>query len=113
MGKLDKVAIVLIGWLVICIGPVQAQDETDAPACWWEYASCARLSSGDAQWRSVCYADFSSCIGTRQLPQCPATRTVADCLSYKAECDGLADGDAGMLADCSADADACALAHGC
>lgn len=113
MGKLNKRAIVLIGWLAICISPAQAQNGDDAPACWWEYASCARQSFGDAQWRSVCYADFSNCIGTKQLPKCPATPTVADCLSYKAECDALAGSDAGLLADCSADADACALAHGC
>ena len=59
MGKLDKPAMVLIGWLMICIAPAQAQDDAgDAPACWWEYASCARQSHGDAQWRSICYADF-------------------------------------------------------
>lgn len=113
MGKLNTWAIVLIGLCVISVDPVQAQDEDEGSACWWEYASCARVSFGDALWRSVCYADFSSCIGTKQLPKCPATPTVADCLSYKAECDALAGGDAGLLADCSADADACALAHGC
>ena len=113
MRKLGIWAIVLIGWHSVTLVSAEAQDEDDAPACWWEYASCARQSHGDAQWRSICYADFSNCIGTKQLPKCPATPTVADCLSYKAECDALAAGDAGLLADCSADADACALAHGC
>lgn len=113
MGKLNTWAAVLIGCGVIGADPVQAQDGDDAPACWWEYANCARQSSGDPKWRSVCYADFSSCIGKQQLPVCTATPTVPDCLSYKAECDALAAGDAGLLADCSDDADACALAHGC
>ncbi len=113
MGKINTLAIVLVGCCVIGTGFAQAQDEDDAPSCWWEYASCARQSLGDAQWRSICYADFSRCIGKMQLPACPATPTVSDCLSYKAECDALAGGDAGLLADCSDDADACALAHGC
>lgn len=113
MAKIDAWVMVLIGCCMISAGPVQAQDGDDAPSCWWEYASCTRQSSGDAQWRSICYADFSSCIGKKQLPVCPATPTVADCLSYKTECDALAAGDAGLLADCRDDADACALAHGC
>ncbi len=113
MGKPNTWAAVLIGCCVIGADPVQAQDGDDAPACWWEYASCARQSFGDAKWRSVCYADFSSCIGKQQLPVCTATPTVPDCLSYKTECDALAAGDAALLADCSDDADACALAHGC
>ena len=112
MGKVSRWAIVLIGCCVIGADPARAQDDA-APSCWWDYASCARQSAGDAQWRSICYADFSRCIGKMQLPECPGTPTVADCLSYKAECDALAAGDAGLLADCSDDADACALAHGC
>ena len=93
--------------------PVWAQDTDDAPSCWWEYASCARQSSGDPIWRSVCYADFSGCLGKQELPTCPETRTAADCLAYKAECDALAAGDLEQMADCSADADVCAMAHGC
>lgn len=113
MGKICKWAIVLIGFGMIGTGIARAQDGDDAQACWWEYASCARQSFGDATWRSVCYADFSTCIGKMQLPACPATPDVADCLAYKTECDAIAGADAGLLADCSADADACALAHGC
>ncbi len=113
MGKRNTWAIVVVYCCLIGSAPAHAQDEDDGPACWWEYASCARQSSGDEQWRSVCYADFSHCIGTKQLPQCPATPTVADCLSYKAECDALTAGDIALLAHCSDDADACAFAHGC
>ncbi|MEM9472346.1 MAG: hypothetical protein AAGA00_10315 [Pseudomonadota bacterium] len=113
MGKLNLWATFLVCCCLIGSGPAHAQDEEDAPACWWEYANCSRQSFGDAQWRSVCYADFSHCIGTKKLPKCPATPTVSDCLSYKAECDALTGGDPALLADCSDDADACALAHGC
>jgi hypothetical protein len=113
MGKICTWAIVLFGFGVIGTDLARAQDGDDAQACWWEYASCARQSFGDATWRSVCYADFSTCIGKMQLPACPATPAVADCLAYKTECDAIAGDDAGLLADCSADADACALAHGC
>ena len=90
MGKICKWAIVLIGFGMIGTGIARAQDGDDAQACWWEYASCARQSFGDATWRSVCYADFSTCIGKMQLPACPATPDVADCLAYKTECDAIA-----------------------
>ncbi len=113
MGKLNTWATFLVCCCLMGSVPAHAQDEEDAPACWWEYANCSRQSFGDAQWRSVCYADFSHCIGTKKLPKCPATPTVSDCLSYKAECDALTGGDPALLADCSDDADACALAHGC
>ncbi len=113
MGKVSAWAIVVIGCCVLGSDFARAQNSEDAPSCWWEYDSCARASSGDAQWRSICYADFSNCIGKMQLPECPATRTAADCLAHKAECDALAAGDAKLMANCSDDADACALAHGC
>jgi hypothetical protein len=113
MGKVNAWAVVLIGCCVLGFDRAQAQDTEDAPSCWWEYASCARQSFGDANWRSVCYADFSGCLGKMQLPACPATSTAVDCSSYKAECYALAVGDVELMADCTDDADACALAHGC
>jgi len=113
MGKVNAWTVGLICSFAAVAGSAIAQEGDDAPSCWWEYASCARQSQGEAQWRSICYADFSSCIGTMKLPVCPATPTVADCLSYKAECDALAAGDVQVMADCTDDADACALAHGC
>ena len=113
MGKVSAWAVVLVGCWVLGSDRAGAQDGQDGPSCWWEYANCARQSLGDANWRSICYADFSTCLGKMQLPACPATSTVADCLSYKAECDALAAGDAELMADCTDDADVCALAHGC
>ena len=113
MGKVSAWAVVLIGCLVLGSDRARAQDDEDASSCWWEYANCARQSSGDAKWRSVCYADFTGCLGKMRLPACTATPTVADCLSYKAECDALAAGDVKLMEDCSDDADVCALAHGC
>lgn len=113
MRKIGAWTVALIIFWALGSDPVQAQDAEDAPSCWWEYADCARQSFGDPIWRSVCYADFSGCIGKKQLPACPVTSTVADCLAHKAECDALASGDVDVMANCSEDADVCALAHGC
>ena len=58
MGKVIPWACVLVGCWVLGTDNLQAQDAEDGPSCWWEYASCARQSQGDAQWRSICYAGF-------------------------------------------------------
>ncbi len=113
MQKIGAWTVVLSVVLVLGSDPVRAQDAEDAPSCWWEYANCARQSSGDPIWRSVCYADFSGCLGKMKLPACPATQTVADCLAYKAECDALAAGDVEVMANCSDDTEVCVMAHGC
>jgi hypothetical protein len=70
-------------------------------------------AAGEASWRSICYADFSGCLGRQTLPQCPATGVVDACEAYRSECKSLYAGDAVMQALCEEDAGVCRYAHGC
>jgi hypothetical protein len=94
-------------------GQASAQGYDDARACWQDYADCARVSQGDENWRSICYADFSGCLGRNELPDCDMQEEVPACVAYLSDCENLAAGDAETLSQCAEDADACALAHGC
>ena len=81
--------------------------------CWLAYEDCARQAAGDPTWRSVCYADFSSCTGKEPLPACPASGSVDACTAYREECRSLSGSDATLLGQCADDYDACTFAHGC
>ncbi len=110
-----------MGWLAIsfCSGLVlgsaatHAQVRKDPPACWLDYADCARLSSGDEAWRSICYADFTDCVGQNPLPSCPGQGHPRLCTDYVAECNKLFKDNDVLKAQCVDDKDACEFAHGC
>ncbi len=92
---------------------VSAQEGPIGPACWSDYADCARGSEGDENWRSICYAHFTECLGRQALSQCPGERRLKACLDYSKECKALAEGDPVWVSQCAEDQDACNLAHGC
>lgn len=93
--------------------PATAFASEQPPACWLAYEDCARQAAGDPTWRSVCYADFSSCTGKQPLPACPASGTLDICIAYRAECRSFSGSDATLLDQCADDYDACTFAHGC
>ncbi len=92
---------------------VHAQVNVDATTCWFDYSDCARHSSGDENWRSVCYADFTGCVGQKGLPECPSEGSSKVCIDYVVECKKLVEGNEVWARQCSDDKDACELAHGC
>lgn len=99
-------------WLVLA-GAVPAQANSDQPGCWIDYAECAQQSGGDENWRSICYADFSQCIGKKPLPECPSKGRLKTCIDYAVQCRSVLAGDDAWAAQCADDQDACELAHGC
>ncbi len=99
--------------LASSISVASAQSGVDGPACWAEYAECAQQSVGDDNWRSICYADFTKCLGRKALPSCIASAGPKVCSDYLAECKALAPGDAVWAAQCLDDQDTCELAYGC
>jgi hypothetical protein len=118
-GRVDETTVRIIGILALLVcsgvlkGHAEAQEPNEAVSCWWVYASCATESFGDQNWRSICYADFSTCLGQTKLPTCPPGGEVSDCSVYVEECRELADNDATLMQQCDEDHDACLLAHGC
>lgn len=113
MTALNTGILTLAICLAVLKGPAEAQDRHKAIACWWSYASCATVSYGDENWRSICYARFSNCTAQTGLPECPAAGQVPDCSTFLKDCRELADGDAVSTQQCDEDNDACLLAHGC
>jgi hypothetical protein len=105
--------LTLVLILVVSKASAEAQEDDGALACWWNYASCATESYGDQNWRSICYADFSRCLSTRTIPNCPAGGEVEECSAVFRDCTELADGDAELNQQCAEDMDACLFAHGC
>ena len=99
-------------WVVLTVA-VHAQVTSDQPACWFDYSDCAQQSAGDESWRSICYADFTECIGQKALPDCPSDGELKICIDYAVECKSLLKGNDDWAAQCSDDKDACELAHGC
>jgi hypothetical protein len=118
-GRRVEIKARIVGMLALFVfsdafkGHADAQERNDAVSCWWVYASCATESFGDQNWRSICYADFSMCLGQAKLPTCPAGGEVSDCSAYIEECRELADNDVTLIQQCNEDHDACLLAHGC
>ena len=106
-------SIALLGSLLVGQELSHSPAYADGEECWFAYAGCAQESSGDENWRSICYADFVGCIGTKQLSECPARGTVTTCESYLKACKALVPADPVLIQHCEEDADACALAHGC
>lgn len=101
-----------INWAVLGVA-VHAQVNLDGPECWIDYSECAQLSGGDENWRSICYADFTKCIGRKALPECPSAGPPTICNDYAVQCKSLVEGDDIWAAQCSDDRDACELAFGC
>lgn len=92
---------------------VHSQATSDTSDCWSDYADCARQSSGDESWRSICYAHFTECLGRKTLSACRSNGETALCVEYFEECSALTEADPDWLAQCSADKDACEMAQGC
>ena len=100
------------GALTFC-ATAHAQDHSEAIDCWYDYADCALHSGGDENWRSICYADFTECIGRRPLQPCGAGGRTKACIEFHEVCGEFIDGSAESAAQCAYDSDACEMAHGC
>ena len=88
-----------------------AQEQVEA--CWFSYVDCSRQAGGDPQWRSVCYADFASCVGRKPMPECSPSTGTETCNDFKRECTEFADDEPRNIEQCNDDFEVCLFAHGC
>ncbi len=86
MQKMGFVTISFCSIWSVLAAAVHAQVNVDVTTCWFDYSDCARYSSGDENWRSVCYADFTGCVGQKGLPECPSEGSSKVCIDYVVEC---------------------------
>lgn len=107
---LHGVVVLLAACLPLTTAAGGALDER--VACWEGYNDCA-LGAGNAdQWRSVCYADYSSCMKNPGEVQCRAEdRTL--CETVHRECNQGSDGSTVSADHCNQDHKVCLDSRGC
>jgi hypothetical protein len=84
----------------------------DSRACWENYALCASGAGDMNSWRTVCYSDYTACMGNTPPVEC-LPDDEAYCSDARTRCavrsSDLDNGDA----LCSEDHQVCLDTHGC
>jgi hypothetical protein len=107
-AHIAKFAAVLIG---LSAPAAHADPRDDRKACWETYSICAIGAADVAEWRSVCYSDFTGCM--RRPPDVECLPEDEDmCRGWRARCEVRGSGRNGGT-QCGEDYQVCLDALGC